>query len=58
MVERKEKIMFYVILEKDLKTEFVSVHSVYDNEEIAVDAMEALIEDTEDYGYRMDVVGG
>lgn len=50
--------MIYVILEKDLETEFVSVHSVYDDEEIAVDAMEALIKDTEDYGYKMDVVGG
>jgi len=48
--------MLYIILEKDLKTDFVSVHSVYDNEALAVDAMEALIESTEDYGYKMDVV--
>lgn len=45
--------MYYVILEKDLETEIVSVHSVYDDEETAVDAMNELIESTEDYGYKM-----
>jgi hypothetical protein len=49
--------MLYIILEKDLETEVVSVHSVYDDETTAVDAMESLIESTEDYGYKMDVVG-
>ena len=47
--------MFYIILEKDLETEVVSVHSVYENEAIAVDVMEMLIESTEDYGYKMEV---
>jgi hypothetical protein len=46
--------MLYIILEKDLETEVVSVHSVYDDEATAVDAMESLIESTEDYGYKMD----
>lgn len=50
--------MYYVILEKDLETEVVSVHSVYEDEGRAVDALESLIESTEDYGYKMDVVGG
>lgn len=50
--------MYYVILEKDLETEVVSVHSVYGDEQLAVDTMETLIESTEDYGYKMDVVGG
>lgn len=50
--------MLYIILEKDLQTDFVSVHSVYDSEQLAVDAMETLIESTEDFGYKMDVVGG
>ena len=49
--------MLYIILEKDLETEGVSVHSVYDEEHVAVDTMEELIESTEDYGYKMDVVG-
>ena len=49
--------MLYIILEKDLETDIVSVHSVYDDEALAVDAMEALIESTEDYGYKMDAVG-
>jgi hypothetical protein len=49
--------MLYIILEKDLETEVVSVHSVYDEEATAVAAMEALIESTEDYGYKMDVAG-
>lgn len=50
--------MYYVILEKDLETEVVSVHSVYEDEGLAVDALESLIESTEDCGYKMDVVGG
>lgn len=49
--------MYYIILEKDLKTEVVSVHGVYEDEDLAVDAIESLIESTEDYGYKMDVVG-
>lgn len=49
--------MLYIILEKDLETDAVSVHSVYDDEAAADSAMEALIESTEDYGYKMDVVG-
>jgi hypothetical protein len=48
--------MLYIILEKDLETGDVWVHSVYDNEALAIDAMEALIESTEDYGYKMDAV--
>lgn len=48
--------MFYVILEKDLATEIVSVHSVYEDEGLAVDAIESLIESTEDYGYKMEMV--
>lgn len=50
--------MYYVILEKDLETEVVSVHSVYEDEALAVSAIEELIESTEDYGYKMNVVGG
>lgn len=50
--------MIYIILEKDLETETVSVHSVYDDETVAVSAMDALIESTEDYGYKMDAIKG
>ena len=50
--------MFYVILEKDLETEQTRVHSVFESEDLAVAAMEDLIEATEDFGYRMDCVGG
>ena len=50
--------MLYVILEKNLKTDFVSAHSVYNDEALAVDAMEALIASTENYSYKIDVVGG
>jgi hypothetical protein len=49
--------MFYVILEKDLCTDRVTVHSVWDVEAAAVDEMERLIESTEDFAYRMDAVG-
>ena len=49
--------MFYIILEKDLETEVVSVHSVHEDDVRAVAAMETLIESTEDYGYKMDAVG-
>jgi len=48
--------MLYIILEKNLETEFVSVHSVYEDEALAVSMMEELIESTEDYGYKMDAV--
>lgn len=47
--------MYYVILEKDLETEVVSVHSVYEDQALAVSTMEELIESTEDYGYKMEV---
>ena len=49
--------MLYIILEKDLETDIVSVHSVYDDEHTAVLALDALIESTEDYGYKMDAIG-
>lgn len=48
--------MIYIILEKDLETETVSVHSVYDDETVAVSTMDSLIESTEDYGYKMDAM--
>lgn len=50
--------MLYIILEKDLETEVVSVHHCKHYEQLAVDTMETLIESTEDYGYKMDAVGG
>jgi len=54
----KENQMFYIILEKDLATEKVAVHSVYDDEALAVSAMEDLIEKGEEmFGYRMDKSG-
>jgi hypothetical protein len=49
--------MLYIILEKDLETENVCVHSVFDDEECAMTEMEYLIEATEDFGYKMEVVG-
>lgn len=48
--------MLYIILEKNLETEEVLVHSVYDDEELAVSEMEKLIESTEDYGYKMQAL--
>jgi hypothetical protein len=48
--------MLYIILEKDLETEVVTVHSVYEDEALAVATMEELVESTEDYGYKMDAV--
>lgn len=50
--------MRYTILEKDLETEVVSVHSFYASEAEAVDVMELLIESTEDYGYKMEAIDG
>jgi hypothetical protein len=50
--------MIYIIFEKNLETEVVSVHSVYDDEVLASATMEDLIESTEYFGYKMDVVGG
>ena len=49
--------MYYIILEKYLKTGVVSVYNVFTSEQLAVDTMESLIEASELYGYKMDVVG-
>jgi hypothetical protein len=49
--------MFYVILEKDIDTDEVVVHSVFENEEIALITMDQLIDSTMDYAYKMQVVG-
>ena len=48
--------MLYVILEKDLATEAVNVHSVWNDEQSAVEEMGRLIDATEDYGYRIHAV--
>ena len=50
--------MLYIILEKNLKTGFVSAHSVYNADALALDAIEALIVSTDDYSYKTAVVGG
>lgn len=48
--------MYYIILEKYLKTGVVSVYNVFTSEQLAVDTMESLIEASELYGYKMDAV--
>lgn len=52
--------MLFIILEKNLKTDDIKVHSVYDDEEFAVSSLNTLIEssDEETFGYKMDSVGG
>jgi len=47
--------MLYVILQKELATENVSVFGVYDSEELAMSEMDMLIDENEDFGYKMDV---
>lgn len=54
--------MFYIILRKNLKTEYVSVQSVFENKELAESELECLILDSDSdenpFAYRMDVVAG
>ena len=49
--------MFYVILEKDLATEFVSVAGVFEDENLANEVMSEMIAENEGFGYKMNVVG-
>jgi hypothetical protein len=52
--------MFYVILQKNLVTDYVSVLSVFENKELAEAELEVLITETSDedtFAYRMDTVG-
>jgi hypothetical protein len=48
--------MLYIILQKNLHTDCVAVHSVYDDEGAAVDEINNLIDSDETHGYRMDSV--
>jgi hypothetical protein len=47
--------MLFVILQKDLRTEAVSVHSIYDSEQHALAQIERLISEGI-YGYKMETV--
>jgi hypothetical protein len=52
--------MYYVILQKNLLTDQVSVFSVFENEELAKASLEDLINEVSDedtFAYKMDVVG-
>ncbi len=48
--------MIYVILEKDLNTEMTRVHSAYENEAIALIEFDRLIDETEEFGYKIEEV--
>jgi len=48
--------MLYIILQKNLHTGRVAVHSVYDDEGAAVNEINNLIDSDETHGYRMDSV--
>jgi hypothetical protein len=53
--------MYYVILQKDLRSDFVSVLSVFEDKELAEAELECLVLETSDedtFAYKMDVVGG
>ncbi len=45
--------MIYAILEKDLDTDIIEVHCLYDNKQDADWTLENLINDMEGYGYKM-----
>ena len=49
--------MFYVILEKNLSNDHVSVAGVFEDEALANEVMSEMIVENEGFGYRMDVVG-
>jgi hypothetical protein len=51
--------VLYVILQKYLDTDIVSVHSIYDDETLVEMVIESLIEgaDEETVAYKMQVVG-
>jgi hypothetical protein len=52
--------MFYVILQKNLKTDYVSVLSVFEDPDLADAELEDLIAESSDedtFAYKMDVVG-
>ena len=48
--------MFYIILEKNISTDTVRVHSVYEDSVLALNRLDELVDSTVDYGYRMDSV--
>ena len=53
--------MFYVILQKNLHTGYTSVHSVFEDHELAEAQLEILINEVSDentFTYKMNVVGG
>jgi hypothetical protein len=50
--------MFYVILQKNLATDYVRVLSVYEDEKLANQELQDLIDvsDEDMFAYRMDIV--
>ena len=53
--------MYYVILQKNLHTDYTSVHSVFEDRELAEAELEVLIDEVSDedtFAYKMDVIGG
>jgi hypothetical protein len=53
--------MYYVILQKNLRTDYTSVLRVFEDRELADDELEILItqnSDEDTFAYKMDVVGG
>jgi hypothetical protein len=53
--------MYYVILQKNLLTGYTSVHSVFEDRELAEAELEVLINEVSDedtFAYKMDVIGG
>lgn len=48
--------MLYIILEKDLANDRVTVHSVYDNKDLAFETVVDLNDKNEGYGYMLDAV--
>jgi hypothetical protein len=48
--------MYYVILEKDLELDVVSVAGVYEDKEIAISAMDRLVLSTYNRGYRLNKI--
>lgn len=53
-------MLYYVILQRNMATECVSVLSVFEDKELAEAELECLINessDEEDFAYKMDTVG-
>lgn len=49
----------FAIIQKNLETDCVSIHSIYNDEDFAMNEVDRLIEFADgEYGYKLQAVGG